>query len=188
MAPDERRQAIVSAVLPLLRQQGRAMTTRQIAEVAGIAEGTIFRVFDSKEQLIDEALAEAFDPGVLFHAIDRIDASLPLRERLVAMVTLLQERFVEIFELMNAVGLVAPPPHLRNSEAAAEFRDRSVAKLLRLVEPDKDLLRVEPGFLLHVLRLLTFSASHHEISDHHMLTPDQIVDVVLDGTLIDPKD
>ena len=47
LSPDERRRAIVDAVLPLLIEHGRAVTTRQMAEAAGIAEGTIFRVFDS---------------------------------------------------------------------------------------------------------------------------------------------
>ena len=32
-------------------------------------------------------------------------------------------------------------------------------------------------------RVLTFSASHHEIADGRLLTPTQIVDVVLDGVL-----
>ena len=55
MAPDERRAALVDVTLQLLREHGRGVTTRQIAEAAGVAEGTIFRVVDSKEQLVDAA-------------------------------------------------------------------------------------------------------------------------------------
>jgi hypothetical protein len=36
-----------------------------------------------------------------------------------------------------------------------------------------------------MLRLLTFSGSHPHISDQRMLTAEQIVDVVLHGTLRD---
>jgi hypothetical protein len=43
---------------------------------------------------------------------------------------------------------------------------------------------MSPAELMHVLRLLTFSASHHEIADGRPLTPTQIVDVVLDGVLV----
>ena len=53
MPPDERRDAIIDVVLPLLLEHGSDVSTRQIAEAAGIAEGTIFRVFPDKAALLD---------------------------------------------------------------------------------------------------------------------------------------
>src|SRR5690606_23916200 len=41
LAPEERREAILDAVLPLLRERGREVTSRELAEAAGVAEGTI---------------------------------------------------------------------------------------------------------------------------------------------------
>ena len=45
-----------------------------------------------------------------------------------------------------------------------------------------------PEEFVHVLRLLTFSASHREIADGRLLTPDEIVGIVLDGVLIERGD
>ena len=61
LPPDERRAALIAATEPLLERFGRDVSTRQIAEAAGVAEGTIFRVFPTKEALIDAVLEEVFD-------------------------------------------------------------------------------------------------------------------------------
>ena len=62
MSADDRRQAIVDAVVPLLVTHGEAVSTRQIAEAAGIAEGTIFRVFPDKNALLMAAAAHTLNP------------------------------------------------------------------------------------------------------------------------------
>jgi AcrR family transcriptional regulator len=181
LPPDQRRDALVQATLPLLLVHGRAVTTRQIAEAAGVAEGTIFRVFASKDELVEAAVRQAFVPGRFAQDLDSVDPDAPLRERLVQMVTILQRRFTEIFGLMRAVGMVAPPDH--DSEAHVRAREDVNSRLLQLLVPDADKLTMPPTELMHVLRLLTFSASHHEIADGRLLTPTQIVDIVLDGVL-----
>ena len=63
LPPEERRAAIVAAALPLLAAQGTNVTTRAIAEAAGVAEGTIFRVFPDKDALIQAVLDSALDPA-----------------------------------------------------------------------------------------------------------------------------
>src|SRR5690606_7898091 len=52
LPPEDRRQAIIEAVVPLLIEHGPTATTRQIAEAAGVAEGTLFRVFPDKRALL----------------------------------------------------------------------------------------------------------------------------------------
>jgi AcrR family transcriptional regulator len=183
LSPDERREALITATRPLLYEHGRSVTTRLIAEAAGVAEGTIFRVFSSKEELVDATLARCFEPTELLRRLDEIGPGQPLEDRLLAMVSILQQRFLAIFGLMRAMGLVAPPPHLRDHPGLQHSLEEAQARMLALIDPDEDRLAVPPQHVLHLVRLLTFSGSHQEIADGHLLTPAEIVDVVLHGVV-----
>ena len=182
MAPEARRAAILAATLPLVRRHGTAVTTRQIAEAAGVAEGTIFRVFPDKESLVQAAVAEAFDPAASLRELAEIDRGLPLRHRLTAAVSVLQRRLSEVFGLLDALGWTGPPDRLKSPPPRGindAFRDAMVD----LIGPDASALRVPAEELAHVLRLLVFSGTHPMITDGRPLDAQQIVAVLLDGLL-----
>src|SRR3954466_13304322 len=82
LPPEERREALIAATLPLVLEHGTDVSTRLIAEAAGVAEGTIFRVFRTKDDLVEAAIASAFDPSALVDAIGGLDRSAPLADRL----------------------------------------------------------------------------------------------------------
>ena len=181
MSPEERRQEIVAATRPLLYQHGRATTTKLIAEAAGIAEGTIFRAFGSKEELFDAVLEAEFDPTSFLDDVARIDPALDLRERLVVFTTLLQRRFQSIFSLMAVMGMRRPPDSLAHPEVRRRLQNGGLAKLL---EPDAGEFTMPVERIANLVRLLTFSGSHpHISSDLGPLSPEEIVDVILHGTL-----
>ena len=182
LPPAERRAALIEATSATLRRLGRLASTREIAEAAGVAEGTIFRVFASKEELIDAAVRASFDPDPFLAQLDAIDLDQPLHERLVAFVAVMQARFLGTFELMKAVGLSAPPPQHNGHRADKERWQREMReRITRIVGPDAEQIVCGPEDLHRYLRLLTFSGSHAGIGDGVVLSPETIVDVILYG-------
>src|SRR4029079_15575463 len=101
---EERRSTIVGATLPLLLSQGAAINTPESAQAAGIAEGTIFRVFPDKTALLDAVIEAALDPTPADAAIAKIDASLPLQDRLVLVVEILRKRVLYRFRVFSAAS------------------------------------------------------------------------------------
>lgn len=187
MSPDDRKRAIVAAALPVLREHGKDATTKQIAEAAGIAEGTIFRVFASKEELVEAVVASVFDPLEYVADIEAIDLDQPLRERMLALTELMQRRFASVFELMIKLALPkppGPPPHRSGAhDHSDDWRDQVRGRMTLILAADADRFRLPVDEVIRVLRLLTFSGSHPHITEQQLMTPDEIVDVVLHGTL-----
>src|SRR5918997_1406399 len=110
MSPDERRAVIVAATLPLLVEHGTAVTTRQIATASGIAEGTVFRAFADKQELLWACLHAAFDPGSPVRALAKIPSELPIRERLLRASATVAEHWDRAMQVGQAVRSGCPGP------------------------------------------------------------------------------
>ncbi|MBF9133304.1 TetR/AcrR family transcriptional regulator [Plantactinospora sp. S1510] len=184
MPPDERRAALIAATLPLVSEYGMKVSTRQIAEAAGVAEGTIFRVFPDKDSLIQAAVRTALDPVEPLAELAAVDRSQPLRERLIEAVGVMQRRLIGVINLLIAIGVHSPPVPKDHEEYRAKLRaprEQILELTADLLRPDQDQFRHPVEEVARLLQLILFSGSHPLITEGQPLAPEKIVALLLDG-------
>jgi AcrR family transcriptional regulator len=195
MSPDERRKAIVTALVPLLVERGGEVSTREIAQAAGIAEGTIFRVFPDKKSLLLAAAEEAINPA---GGQEEFDEAMTGVEGLRDQVVIAATRVLERMHLTMSV-MVAVRPHLMQAfheehhqgdkprmgppDFVLKAQEDLHQRLTGLFEPHRHELSVEPEVAAVALRSLIFGASRPELGMAALLDAEQIADLLLDGVL-----
>ena len=181
LPPEERREALVAATLPLVLEHGTDVSTRLIAAAAGVAEGTIFRVFPSKDDLIEAVVTSAFDPSSLVEAIGQVDRALPLERRLTAAVQLVQTRGRRLAGLVHALAVRRSLPSGEHAWRVRAAEARVVDALALLLEPDRHRLRCSAQETARRLRLMTHALGSPRLVDADPLPSGEIVTMLLDG-------
>jgi AcrR family transcriptional regulator len=172
LPPDQRRSMIVDATLPLLIEHGDRVTTKQIAEAAGIAEGTIFRAFGDKDEVIAAVVEAALDPEPLEAALNAIPAELGFEAWLAAAIVIMQQRVIDIWRLVSSIGT-------RFHEMTRRPMVDSDA-LVRIFDVYRAEIAVEPIVAARLLRALTLSTTHPMLAGEPM-SPNELVQLFLHG-------
>lgn len=168
MSPEDRRDAIVGAAIPLLRTRGASVTTRELADAACVAEGTLFRVFPDKAALVRAAIERALDPTPVLAQLAGVERDLPVRIAIAKVTAILQEHAVGVtslvavsHELFASLGDDAKAPHRPGhpgghghghkpgwGEHPVEIVVRAVTGVL---DPRAEELRLEPALCARLL-------------------------------------
>jgi AcrR family transcriptional regulator len=173
---------IAEAAVPLFLEHGSAVTTRQLAENLGIAEGTLFRAFGDKETLV-RAVVEAFFAQAEEQLAEGIvDPALPLDEKVRAVVIGMRAR---VGQVMRMVSL------LPRSEAAAVLhrprQDTFSSAIARAFVSNAHEITVPLEKLGAILRLGAFAANGDRFGGTHALTDDDVVHLILHGIAAVPR-
>lgn len=192
LPPEQRRAEIIRAARPLLLEHGGRFTTRQVAEAAGIAEGTLFRVFPTKRDLTQAVIAQMIDPSELCSFLDGIDRTLPLDERVRAVIERIQRDIDDISAIFAALFSMPSDDsgHVGQKDGHASPEDRATherraamlhASLRSVLEPDADRLACTLDEAASLVRSMAFATSHPHLSDRRVTDPARITALLLGG-------
>jgi AcrR family transcriptional regulator len=187
MAPEDRRAALIAATVPLLYEHGLEVSTRKIAEAAGVAEGTIFGVFPDKHSLVVAALMQALDPQPTLDALAEIEPELDLRFRLIKAADLINELFTGNAKLLSAARNLALSTGARPEAALrrmAVSREKLLAAITAVIEPDGEQLRRSPTTVARLFLLYCGANTHGPFGEPESFNGNDMVSLLLDGLLV----
>lgn len=182
MPADERRRVIIEATKPLLAEFGDKVTTRQIAEAAGIAEGTIFRVFDNKDEIFEAVLQDFTDPSRIHDMIEATGGQATLADQVASIIERVQAD-------MSAISRLMPFLHQRRMRHdGARFHEHErpshaplIEAMAQVLEPFADEMTITPAQAAWLIETITLSVSMPHAATPPFASPAELAHVLLTG-------
>jgi len=182
MAPEDRRSMIAEQAVPLFLEHGAGLTTRQLAEELGIAEGTIFRAFGDKEALKRAAVETFFAQSRARMEEGMVDPSLPLEEKIVALVRGTRMWMRNMMRMLSLVDREEIPSFFKGPRDDA-YRTGVAA----IFAPNADELTIPPDRLGPIVRIAGMAANAAGLANDAGLSDDELVHFILYGIAGRPR-
>ena len=146
---EKTRRAILAAALELFAKKGfYRTTTKEISKRAGIAEGTLFNYFETKEDLALYFFALEQAETVAWYERDKHIQRASLPEKLFAIIHRFLDRLAPYEEFIGAVYLRALAPASKLSPWSLQSQERNlhylqfIRRVLAQAEADEEIPRV----------------------------------------------
>jgi AcrR family transcriptional regulator len=165
------RRAILAAALALFAKKGfHETTTKAISRKAGIAEGTLFNYFETKEDLALYFFEQELDAVIAWYRRDPRIRRAALPEKLFAVIQQFLDRLAPYEDFIGAVFLRALTPtsklsrwSLRNQERNLRYL-RFIRDILEQAETNREIPRLG-DFGAHAFALFHLAIMMHWLRD-----------------------
>lgn len=164
LSPIQRREAIIAATTDLVLKHGPDATTRQIADACGIAEGTLFRVFESKDEILDAVIEALVDPQHVIEKIQELDPAINCADAVRMLADVYGASTTRIHAVMVALrtnkddkARHGHPPH--DKTRMIEGQESIGVAIAAVLEPHQEELRVDTATAAMFIRTVVFASS-----------------------------
>ncbi len=191
MSPEDRRHAIISATTDLVLEHGPEATTRQIADACGIAEGTLFRVFQSKDDILAAVVEQLLDPRFVIAEIEAIEPSDDAADTVRRLAAVIRESTTRIRSVMMALHSASNETDRRGNHHGPRdknkfFVDQATigAAMAQVLSPHRHELRVDPETAAAFLRMTVFAGNLPMVSQP--TDPEVFTDLLVHALVKEP--
>ncbi len=156
-----------------------AVTSKELAEAAGVAEGTLFKAFGTKDDLL-RALAgkHAAMPDAVGEWLRTIDPErMTLRELVIGIIGQAAAQYQLSFQLFYALGPLMDKP---NDEAIEQF-ERELEPWTDALAPHANDLRIQADAAAAILRMYAVAVSDQGSAWGPKLSAESYADIFLNG-------
>lgn len=182
LPPAERRASLIAATRQLILDHGPEVTTRQVAEAAKVAEGTLFRVFPTRRDLIAATIADHLSSERLADIFAATPTTTTVDETTEVCLS-------TAADYVTTFGRFIPRPHQAGDQDEIRFRIMElwearvcdIANWMRdRLAPHETQLTIPVKDFAHLVITLAMGYAHGRSPDT-TLTPAALARLALDG-------